>query len=81
MHFTPTGSSWLNLVERFFRDLTQDAIRDGSFAHGRELIAAIETYLAQRNLAPKPYRWHKDGHAILAKIHRARTANAESAVL
>lgn len=81
MHFTPTGSSWLNLVERFFRDLTQDSIRDGSFAHVRELVAAIETYLAERNLAPKPYRWHKDGHAILAKIHRARTANAEKGVL
>jgi transposase len=80
MHFTPTGSSWLNLVERFFRDLTQDAIREGSFAHVRELTAAIETYLAQRNLAPQPYRWHKDGHAILAKIQRARAA-AETAVM
>ncbi len=81
MYFTPTGSSWLNLVERLFRDLTQDAIREGSFAHVRELTAAIEMYLAQRNLAPKPYRWHKDGHTILAKIHRARTANAENGVL
>ena len=81
MHFTPTGSSWLNLVERFFRDLTQEAIREGSFAHVRELIATIETYLAQRNLAPKPYRWHKDGHAILAKIHRARVAATQNGVM
>jgi transposase len=81
MHFTPTGSSWLNLVERFFRDLTQDAIRDGSFGHVRELIAAIETYLAQRNLAPKPYRWHKDGHAILQKIQKARIAASQNGVM
>lgn len=74
MHFTPTGSSWLNMVERFFRDLTQDALQDGSFAHVRELVAAIEAYLAEHNLAPKPYRWRKDGHAILEKIQRARLA-------
>jgi hypothetical protein len=53
LHFTPTSSSWMNLVERFFRDLTQDAIRDESFANVAELIAAINTYLAERNLAPK----------------------------
>lgn len=74
MHFTPTGSSWLNLVERFFRDLTQDAIAAGSFGHVRELVHAIESYLAERNLAPKPYRWHKDGQAILEKIRRAKQA-------
>lgn len=78
MHFTPTGSSWLNLVERFFRDLTEDTIRDGSFSHVRELVAAIEAYLAERNLAPRPYRWHKDGHAILEKIRRAKAAKAEA---
>jgi transposase len=81
MHYTPTGSSWLNLVERFFRDLTQDAIRDGSFASVRELVAMIEAYLAERNLAPKPYRWHKDGHAILAKILRARSAAGQADVM
>ncbi len=46
IHFTPTGSSWLNLVERFFADITQDAIRDGSFTSVRQLITAIEDYLA-----------------------------------
>ena len=81
MHFTPTGSSWLNLVERFFRDLTQDAIRDGSFTHVRELISTIETYLAERNLAPKPFRWHKDGHAILEKIYRAKAAVTDKGVM
>jgi transposase len=74
MHFVPTSSSWLNLVERFFRDVSEDSIRSGSFASVRELTVAIETYLAQRNLDPKPYRWHAKGQDILAKIQRARTA-------
>ncbi|MEY4489137.1 MAG: hypothetical protein RIQ79_1645 [Verrucomicrobiota bacterium] len=72
LHFTPTGSSWLNLVERFFRDLTVDVVRDGSFRSVRELTGAIETYLAERNLSPKPYRWRADGASILKKIHAAR---------
>jgi len=72
LHFTPTGSSWLNLVERFFGELTQDVIRDGSFASVRELVADIMSYLAQRNLEPKPYRWKAKGEEILRKIQRAR---------
>ena len=78
LHFTPTSSSWLNLVERFFRDLSEDVIREGSFASVRELVAAIEHYLAERNLHPKPYRWKASGQAILEKIHRARSAQAAS---
>lgn len=78
MHFTPTGSSWLNLVERFFGELTQDVIREGSFTSVRDLVKDIEAYLAQRNLDPKPYRWRADGEAILAKIHRARQALAHA---
>jgi len=74
MHFVPTSSSWLNLVERFFRDLSEDAIREGSFRSVRELIRAIETYLGERNLHPKPYRWSAKGEEILAKIQRARQA-------
>ncbi len=72
MHFVPTSSSWLNLVERFFRDLSEEAISEGSFASVRELTLAIEIYLAQRNLDPKPYRWRAKGADILAKIQRAR---------
>jgi transposase len=79
LHFTPTSSSWMNLVERFFRDLTQDVVREGSFTSVRELVESIETYLAQRNLAPKPYRWKAKGEEILAKIQRARQ-KLESAV-
>lgn len=76
LHFTPTSSSWMNLVERFFRDLTEDAIRDGSFGSVRELEEAIEGYLVQRDLEPKRYVWKADGAAILAKIAKARAALA-----
>lgn len=73
-HFTPTSSSWMNLVERFFRDLTEDAIRSGSFASVADLVRAIETYLASHNAAPRRYVWHAKGHEILLKIQRARRA-------
>lgn len=56
-HFTPTGSSWLNLVERFFRQLTDEVVRDGSFASVAELVSAINVHLAWHNLKPAPYRW------------------------
>ena len=72
MHFTPTSSSWLNLVKRFFADLTGDVIRAGSFASVNELIRDIKTYLAQRNAHPKPYVWRAQGAEILAKIKPAR---------
>jgi transposase len=74
IHFTPTSSSWLNLVERFFGELTQDVIRDGSFASVRELVREIESYLAERNLNPKPYRWKAKGEDILRKIQSAKEA-------
>lgn len=73
-HFTPTSSSWMNLVERFFRDLTQDVVRHGSFASVRELVDAMEAYLAEHNLNPKRYVWRQSGQDILAKIQRARQA-------
>jgi transposase len=79
MQFVPTSSSWLNLVERFFRDLTEDSIRSGSFSSVRELTRTIETYLAQRNLDPQPYRWHAKGEQILARIERARAAMPQQA--
>jgi transposase len=74
VHFTPTGSSWMNLVERFFADLTEDVVRDGSFPSVRALIGAIEEFLAVRAEAPKRYQWRAKGEEILAKIHRAREA-------
>lgn len=74
LHFTPTGSSWMNLVERFFGELTQDVIRDGSFSAVRELVEDIEDYIAIRNLNPKPYVWKAEGEKILRKIESARLA-------
>lgn len=74
LHFTPTSSSWLNLVERFFRDLTEDVVRAGSFGSVPDLVARINQYLAARNLNPKRYVWKAKGAEILAKIQRARQA-------
>lgn len=72
LHFTPTSSSWLNLVERFFRDLSQDVVLPGSFGSVQELKDAIFGYLDERNLAPRRYVWKAKGEEILAKIKRAR---------
>jgi transposase len=71
-HFTPTGSSWLNLVERFFSDITQDVVRDGSFSSVNELVNDMERYLCERNMNPKPYRWKAKGEDILRKIRNAK---------
>jgi transposase len=78
LHFTPTSSSWLNLVERFFRDLSQDVVLPGSFTSVRELSATIADYLAERNLHPARYVWKASGQSILEKIQRAREALARS---
>ena len=72
MHFTPTSSSWMNMVERFFADLTQDCVRAGSFTSVAKLVEAITAYLASRNENPKPYQWKADGATTLAKIQRSR---------
>jgi hypothetical protein len=64
----------MNLLERFFRDITVECIRDGSFASVAELTDSILSYLNKRNLNPKPYKWRADGHEILEKISRAREA-------
>ena len=74
LHFTPTSSSWLNLVERWFRDLTDKAIRRGVFASVPELIAAIEDYLTAHNDDPKPFVWTASADAILEKVRRGRVA-------
>lgn len=74
LHFTPTSSSWMNLVERFFRDLTVDCVREGSFGSVGDLVGSIEAYLAARNLDPVRYEWKAEGKAILEKIERARAA-------
>lgn len=72
MHYTPTSASWMNLVERFFRDLTVDVVREGSFTHVKELCNQILAYLAERNANPTRYVWKAKGEEILRKIHRAK---------
>jgi len=72
LHFTPTSSSWMNLVERFFRDLSEDVVRDGSFGSVKELTEAVLGYLAERNLNPVRYEWRAQGAEILAKIQKIR---------
>ncbi len=74
LHFTPTLSSWLNLVERWFRELTDKAIRRGVFHSVPDLIAAIEDYMAAHNDKPKPFVWTAAAAAILAKVRRGRVA-------
>ena len=73
LHFTPTSSSWLNQVERWFRDLTEKNLRRGIFASVPDLIASIEAYLKAHNADPKPYVWTATAESILAKVQRART--------
>ena len=72
MHFTPTSSSWLNMVERFFRDLTDKRIRRGVFRDAEELIMAIGDYVDQHNSDPKPFIWTAKAADILEKVKRAR---------
>ncbi len=72
MHFTPTGCSWLNMVERFFRDLTENRLRRGVFRSVEELIAAIDQYIDCHNENPKPFIWTAKATDILEKVKRAR---------
>jgi hypothetical protein len=72
LHFTPTSSSWLNLVERFFGNLTDKAIRRGVFHCVPDLIAAIEDYLEANNTDPTPFVWTATADEILEKVRRGR---------
>jgi transposase len=74
LHFIPTSSSWLNMVERWFREITQKAIRRGVFKSVPDLVAAIEDYLAAHNDDPKPFVWTATADEILEKIRRGRVA-------
>jgi transposase len=74
MHFTPTSSSWLNLVERWFRELTDKNIRRGSFPSVPDLITSIENYLRVNNDYPKPLVWTATAESILEKVRRGRVA-------
>ena len=76
MRFTPTSSSWMNLVERCFADCGEECVRAGSYTSVKQLTDAITSYLTERNQNPKPYKWKASGEEILAKTHRARQALA-----
>ncbi|HEV8274663.1 MAG TPA: IS630 family transposase [Streptosporangiaceae bacterium] len=73
LHFTPTGCSWLNLVECFFSVITRQAIRRGSFTSVRQLVRAIGAFTGHWNAHPRPFTWTKDADEILASINRAKT--------
>jgi transposase len=73
IHFTPTSASWLNMVERFFRDLTEHRLRRGVFRDVEELIMAIDQYVDRHNERPKPFIWTAKATDILEKVKRART--------
>jgi transposase len=71
VHFTPTSASWLNVVERFFRDITTERLRRGVFRSVPELTAAIKEYIAVHNQDPKPFVWTAKANDILQKVIRA----------
>lgn len=73
LHFIPTSSSWLNLVERWFRELTTKRLRRGVFKSVADLIAAIEAFMAHHNRHPRSFTWTAKVEDILAKVERART--------
>ena len=72
LHFTPTSSSWLNLVERWFREITEKRIRRGVFHSVKDLIAAIEEYLEVNNENPKPFVWTASVESILEKVTKCK---------
>lgn len=72
LHFTPTGASWLNMVERFFRDITEKRLRRGVFHSVPELVSALEEYLTHYNESPTPFVWTAKANDILKKVERAR---------
>jgi transposase len=72
LHFTPTSSSWLNLVERWFKELTDKALRRGRFTSVAELSAAITTWAEHWNHDPRPFIWKATAETIIAKVQRGR---------
>ena len=76
MHFTPTSASWLNMVERFFRDISENRIKRDSFYSVADLEQAIAQYVEHHNKKPKPFIWTASASDILAKVTRAKAAAA-----
>ena len=74
LHFTPTSSSWLNLIERWFKELTDRRLRRGAFSSVADLLDAIYDWAHHWNADPKPFVWHKTAEEIIAKVRRGRAA-------
>lgn len=74
LHFTPTSSSWLNLIERWFKELTDRRLSRGVFTSVGDLITAIETWAEHWNDDPKPFVWHVPAQEIIEKVRRGRAA-------
>jgi transposase len=74
LHFTPTSSSWLNLVERWFKELTDRKLRRSSFTSVDQLIDTIEEWAETWNDNPRPFIWHRSAEEIIAKVRRGRAA-------
>ena len=83
MHFTPTSASWLNMVERFFRDITTERLRRGVFTSVPDLVSAIDEYIEHHNIKPNPFIWTKSARDILQKVIRAnsRLSSKQNATL
>ena len=80
LHFIPTSSSWINLVERLFAEITRQSIRRGTFNDVEELKAAITDWIEHRNQNPKPFKWTADAKSILAKYRRSKKSLAMAKV-
>jgi transposase len=74
LHFTPTSCSWLNLIERWFAEITRKRIRRGTFRSVPELIKAINSYIREHNKQPKPFIWTATASSILGKIRYCKEA-------
>ena len=72
VHFTPTSSSWLNLIERWFREITEKRLRRGTFLNVKQLVAAIQSFIDEHNENPRAFKWTAKVKPILEKIRRAR---------
>jgi transposase len=74
LHFTPTSSSWVNLIERWFKELTDRRLRRGTFTSVPALVEAIRLWAEHWNEEPKPFVWHAAAEEIIAKVRRGRAA-------
>jgi transposase len=78
LHFTPTSSSWLNQIERFFAEITEKRIRRGAFRSVPALVEAINEYIAEHNADPKPFTWVADADSILERIKKVCERTSDS---